>query len=295
MNNDLTSGNFASVDFPDATEISLADYPIDSYSTTLNNCVIQHLNEIREKNPTSHSINQNINWKKRFREFILTKNNKLLEFLTTRLEKHPVLGPVEVLFAKFSKQTHTNRTIKDVVLDMSANVLETIDNSCVEKGWLPLDKYAEQTQYLMDQYKIITEKILDKEKLLKIKLVNLDSIQTKLNSLITLNQNEHYNSLMESMEKYMETTFDENSIEEDYNSIIEEYRRFLSIREIIRTIRTIESTEKEPLCSICFDDTIQYAFAPCGHTFCSTCTKKQVLNCSICRGHIREIVKIYFT
>ena len=36
--NDLTSGNFASADFPDATEISLADYPIDSYSTTLKIC-----------------------------------------------------------------------------------------------------------------------------------------------------------------------------------------------------------------------------------------------------------------
>jgi hypothetical protein len=122
--NDLTSGNFASADFPDATETSLADYPIDSYSTTLNNCVIQHLTEIKEKIP----VTQNTNWKKRMREFILTKNNKLLEFLTTRLEKHPVLGPVEVFFSKFSKPTHFNRTIKEVSLDISANVLETIDN-----------------------------------------------------------------------------------------------------------------------------------------------------------------------
>jgi hypothetical protein len=289
--NDLTSGNFASADFPDATETSLADYPIDSYSTTLNNCVIQHLTEIKEKIP----VTQNTNWKKRMREFILTKNNKLLEFLTTRLEKHPVLGPVEVFFSKFSKPTHFNRTIKEVSLDISANVLETIDNSCVENGYLPLNKYEEQTIFLMDQYKTITEKILDKEKLLKIKLLNLDSIQTKVNSLITLKRNEHYDALMENMEKYMELTFNDNSIEEDYNSIIEEYRKFLSLRNIIKTIRTIESTEKEPLCSICFDDTIQYAFSPCGHTYCSTCTKKQSLNCSICRGQIREIVKLYFT
>lgn len=290
--NEITTGNYASVDFPDATETSLADYyPTDSYSTTLNNCVIQHLNEIKEKNPQI----QNVNWRKRFREFLLTKNGKLLEFLTTRLQKHPVLGPVELLFQRFSKATHTNKTLKDVILDISGNVLETVENSCIEKGFLPLEKYTEQTTFLMEQYKYTSEKILDKEKLLKIKLLNLDSIQDKLNMLTNLHKNEHYNSLMESMERYIETTFNENSIEEDYNAIIEEYHKFIELREVIKTIRTVDVTEKEPLCSICFDDTIQFAFVPCGHTFCSTCTKKQSLSCSICRGMVREIVKLYFT
>lgn len=289
--NDLTTANFASPDFPDAFETSLADYPLDSYSTTLNNCVIQHLNEINDKNIS----NNNINWRKRYREFLLTKNNKLLEFLTTRIEKHPVLGPVENFFAKFSRQTHSNKTLKDIILDISANTLETVENSCIEKELLPLNKYVEQTTFLMDQYRYISEKIIDKEKLLKIKLSNLDSIQSKLNMLTNLNRNEHYDSLMETMEKYIETTFNENNIEEEYNSIIEEYRKFIEIRDVIKSIRTVDSIEKEPLCSICFDDTIQYAFVPCGHTFCNNCAKKQLLNCSICRGTIREIVKLYFT
>ena len=113
--------------------------------------------------------------------------------------------------------------------------------------------------------------------------------------LTNLSRNEHYDSLMQSMEKYIETTFNENNIEEDYNAVIEEYRKFIELRDVIKTIRTVDVSEKEPLCSICFDDTIQFAFVPCGHTFCNNCTKKQVLSCSICRGMVREIVKLYFT
>ena len=289
----LTSGTFASPDFPDANDISLVDYPVDSYSSILNNCISQHLNEIREKKPIQES--STVNWRKRFREFLTTKNGKLLEFLTTRLEKHPVLGPVENLLSKFSKETHIGKSMKDVCLDISSNVIDTIENACVERGLLPLEKYTEQTLFLMEQYKFICEKILDKEHLLKMKLTNLDSIQSKLNPLLNLNQNEHYDSLMESMEKYMNVVFEENYIESDYNEIIDEYRKFLQLRDIIKTIRTIESTEKEPLCTICFDNTIQYAFTPCGHTFCNNCSRRQVLNCSVCRQQIREIVKLYFT
>ena len=54
--NDLTTANFASPDFPDAFETSLSYYPLDSYSTTLNNCVIQHLNEIKDKNISNNNI-----------------------------------------------------------------------------------------------------------------------------------------------------------------------------------------------------------------------------------------------
>jgi len=37
------------------------------------------------------------------------------------------------------------------------------------------------------------------------------------------------------------------------------------------------------------------AIVPCGHTFCGGCAKKQNTNCYICRGQIRERIKLYFT
>ena len=70
---------------------------------------------------------------------------------------------------------------------------------------------------------------------------------------------------------------------------------YLDIKyKCINGFNFIELTEKEPLCSICFNEQIQYAIIPCGHTFCTTCIKRHVVNCSVCRGQIRDRVRVYF-
>jgi hypothetical protein len=127
------------------------------------------------------------------------------------------------------------------------------------------------------------------------KLLTLDTIQKKLDAVLTLSKNDKYNTLMESLEQYVEEVFQENGIESDYREIIENYRKFIHLREMMRIIRFTDSYEKEPLCTICFDNKISHAFVPCGHTFCSNCLKKQSLNCSICRTNVRDRVKLYFS
>jgi hypothetical protein len=158
-----------------------------------------------------------------------------------------------------------------------------------------LSKYVEQTKFLMEQYKLVADKILDQENLLKIKLATLDNLQQKISGIQSLTHNEHYEELMGVTEKYVSKIFEENNIENEYNSIIELYRRFYHLRELVKAVRTIELTEKEPLCSICFNEQIQYAIIPCGHTFCTSCIKRHVVNCSVCRGQIRDRVRVYFT
>ena len=54
-------------------------------------------------------------------------------------------------------------------------------------------------------------------------------------------------------------------------------------------------TTAEPLCPICISDSITTAISPCGHTFCSGCAKRMVNECGVCRGRIRDRLKLYFT
>ena len=82
---------------------------------------------------------------------------------------------------------------------------------------------------------------------------------------------------------------------ETYNEIMDEYRKFIALREVLQVVRKRELKEVEPLCTICFNDTISYAFVPCGHTFCQTCVKKQSLSCSICRSSVRERLKLFLS
>ena len=45
-------------------------------------------------------------------------------------------------------------------------------------------------------------------------------------------------------------------------------------------------------CNICFENDIEYACVPCGHTFCSKCLNGT--ECYICRTPIKSKVKLYF-
>jgi ATP-dependent Lon protease len=295
---DFASSTFASADFPDANEISPSNFIVcsdNSYSSAINNAMDKHLNEVKEKTNTNIVIQKS--WKKRFREFITTKNSKLLEFLTLKLKLHPVLGPIENFFQKFGKSSiNSQQSLKEIILDSSGvDITQEIDALCLSNDFESTQKYVEQTTYLMEQYKLVADKILDQENLLKIKMATLDNLQQKISGIQSLTHNEHYEELMTVTEKYINKIFEENNIENDYNSIIELYRRFYHLRELVKSIRNIELTEKEPLCSICFNEQIQYAIIPCGHTFCTTCIKRHIVNCSVCRGQIRDRVRIYFT
>ena len=302
MSQDLTgfssTAPFGPADFPDANEVSLSQYSFSeetSYSIAIDNAITKHFNEIKEKQDQSITVQNS--WKKRIREFLVTKSSKLLEFLSCKLKNHPVLSSTENFFQKFSKTNiKYNQSLRDIILDVSSNnISEEMDALCISNEYLTLPRYIEQTKFIMEKYKLVSEKILDQENLLKIKLSSLDSLQNKITGIQTISHNEYYEELMNSTEKYIGKIFEENNIEKDYNEIIENYRKFLYLREIIKTIRLPELTEKEPLCSICFSEQIQYALVPCGHTYCSNCTKKQFTSCSICRSSISDRVKIYFT
>ena len=80
----------------------------------------------------------------------------------------------------------------------------------------------------MDQYKLVADKILDQENLLKMKLAVLDSMNQKLIGFQSLGHNEHFEELMTSITKYIDKTYEDNNIEEDYKNIIELYRKFFS-------------------------------------------------------------------
>lgn len=292
-------GQYSAADFPDAE----SERPYDilgentSYTTALNNAVTKHYFELKEKN--GEIISLELIWKKKFRDFLNTKNNRILEFLTSKMKSHPVLGKSEQFFQTFGKKNveFYKNSIHEIAFDISGSVKgkEEIDALLLSKDLQSVDKYIQQTQMLLDEYKHVTDSILKKELELNLKLEVLESVNNNVKGLSKLKENESYTTMMEGIQNYMETIFEENHLEENYNEIIDSYRKFIALREVLQVVRKRELKEVEPLCTICFNDTISYAFVPCGHTFCQTCVKKQSLSCSICRSSIRERLKLFLS
>lgn len=73
-----------------------------------------------------------------------------------------------------------------------------------------------------------------------------------------------------------------------------------SMREFIGLCKKELGEEvKERGCPVCFDNDIEYAFVPCGHTICRTCRDKYRTagnlrsTCPSCRSHSSDIMKLF--
>lgn len=266
------------------------------YTTAINGLLLTHLNEIKQKSAASVALPQG--WKKRLREFLATKNTELLDFLALSIPSHPTLGKGEAILRKFGNvNLHANHpSVRDLVMDASgADVVGEIAATLasMRKGD-GLKDYLGATRYILETYREAGEEALRAEAELRRRVETFDRVKGRLTELVDMDPTEAFPPLMEATESYLETLFKKHHIEEHYRALIAAYRKFISLRDIVLMTRAIQAQENEPLCTICLHETVGYCIAPCGHTFCNTCVRKQSGVCFMCRGPIREKVKLFF-
>jgi hypothetical protein len=253
------------------------------------------MNEIQEKTPAI----THFGWKRRLRDFLSMKNTDLLDFMKLSVPSHPVIGPAETLLRRFGNPNVTPKhpSVRDIILDASGSSATSLVSECLSaaRGDLSgVEGFAAEALRLYNGYQEAGDELLKLQASLKEKLDKLDRIQGKLSLLLDIDPTESFEPLMSATESFMKKIFDENTIESDYLTLIESYRKFAAFREALQLIRAPAAIENEPLCSICLHDTVGFTITPCGHTFCQTCVRKQITSCFICRGQIRDRVKIYF-
>jgi hypothetical protein len=302
---DQTSVGYAPASFGDANETVPASVMFDiggnglstPYSGAISAIMTKQMDEIRKKSLADVSLPTG--WKKRFREFMSKKNNDLLNFLKIPMPNHPILGPGELLIRKFGNPqvTPSHVSVRDMIVDISGeNVYEEINAGLLSlNGDNQLNNYALHTRTLYDLYREAGEAIFSAQASLKIKLDNLDKIQGKIANLFDIDVNDKYEPLLLATEEYLRQIYEKNDIEKQYNNVIAAYRRFAILKDIINMSRTFTSSQNEPVCSICIQEPVAFTLVPCGHTFCQGCMRKQHSECFICRGRIKERVKLYFS
>ena len=295
------SQDYASVawDEDNIPNITLDTIP-GKFKTTVTNILSKHCCELKT---AADDIIQPVNIsKKKLKELISKHNNEIFSFMS-RPDKTPyVIGIAETVFKRFGyevpsiKGNTTNTVLRDLNLDASMNnVVSYFDSNLIKIGENNLDNFMKQMRWIFNQYKIIGEEILRQETILHQKLELLDRLNNRIPVITSLITNEILPELIDTFSKYTDSVYKTCKIEENYTDLIELYKKWNICRQIISLQNNIKNTINEPQCSICLTESVSYAIVPCGHTFCSLCSKKQNTNCYICRGIIRERIKLYFT
>lgn len=294
---------FSPADFGDADELRPTSLMFDvigngnstQYTTAVNGVLTKHIDEIKQK--VSSIVTIPGGWKRKLREFLAQKNTELLDFLKMSIQSHPTLSRGDLIMKKFGLTTSNQHNVREYILDISgsnpvqayANHLSTIRTNDGIKD------YIQMSRYIMDEYRAAGDEALAQEQVLRAKLDIFDKIQSKLSSILDIDTSIKSDALFEATEAYVGNVFEKNQIKDAYTNFIEAFRKFISIRDIVLMSRFIQSVESEPMCGICFKDSVSYTISPCGHTYCQNCLRRQSSTCFICRGNIRDKIRIYFS
>jgi hypothetical protein len=306
------AGGLAAADFPDADD----SRPIGAYmealggshnaipeivQQTLGRHVTEALPPRTSPQLTSFSMNTG-NWRKRLREMMIRQNETVLGFLYKPSAEHSVIGPVEQALRRYALRqdvdTGAVKTLKSMLNDLSgsqqAQIDSEIEEAVLKKGTSNLSQIRAQVNAIVELYKETGEKLLDSENQLKLRLEKMDKIQRRVSTIIEMQTNEAMPELVAALEKYLKVSFREMGIEVYYKELIYLYQKHITLREAIQVFK-IGNQASEPTCPICLTETIGMAIVPCGHTFCQTCAKRMVNECGVCRGRLRDRLRLFIS
>lgn len=159
-----------------------------------------------------------------------------------------------------------------------------------------LSGFTTGLQWLIAEYKRAGEAVSRREILINQKLVELDLVTKKVGMFSSLPQNGASGPLTTAFEAYIDAAFKEAGIPVLYDELVQSYKKWCILRELVSA--PIMFGEKgagsDSICSICLIESITHCVSPCGHTFCSACIRKMNTACYLCRGAIRDRVRLFF-
>jgi len=274
------------------------------YSSALQNIFGRHCAEIRSHSETIITPLHQVS-RKKLREIVTKQNNQLFSFLQRPDRTPHTNGIAEAIFRRYghdipSLHRGSSQPIsRELNVDVSMNAV-TVDieaqlQRATPQNQSPFNTLTVQLKWLFSQYKNLGEEILRLESILSQKAETLDKLQQRTPVISSLTNNDALPELLESFGKYLEKAFHESKIEDTYKQLVEIYKKWNIIREIISLqMAATDTTHTESMCSICLTESVGFAVVPCGHTFCVTCSRKMNMSCYLCRGVIREKLKLYF-
>lgn len=265
------------------------------YKSTLTHILSRHGTEVKlvaeECIPTASHLS-----KKKLKELIHKQNNEVLGFFTEK----PLVGAAESIFRRYGKEIPSLRvpaasSLSELNMDASfQDIMEEYNDSLGRmQESSPMNTYLSQSKWFASQYKAVGEEVLRLETVLFEKIEMLDKVQSRVPVLMSLTENDALPELLDSFTKYATTVYESSHFEEEYRKLLEMYKKWNVCRQLLTLPLMMRQESAEPSCSICLLEPISNVIVPCGHTFCGVCSKKQNTTCFICRGPIRERVKLF--
>ncbi len=235
-----------------------------------------------------------------FKDFYARESVHVFKFLDAPISVNSTITKSLAIMRRFGKpEIPLQRTkIRDLLLDISCNtVIPALQETFPSYPQQDLHTWVAQTRWVMDQWRQAATDFAAAEKSLHTIVTNLQETDKKCKAILALPDapTEEYTFLVEAAERYVARVFQDNSLEQNYNEWLVALKKLSVLTDAMTTIRLCVNSSTEPMCGVCFTETVSSACVPCGHTFCGTCATRHSASCYICRAPIREKLRIFLS
>lgn len=271
-------------------------------STAVHNITARNLHEIQTATPDDRQFLRQ--WRRQLQDCMSTQNVHMLQFLTagTAVGADPSGSLADLAIADLQKRctdilTRYSRptwsfTSNIADLNLSRDMTGTHADLERELG-MPLEALRETQKKAVRLYVNSAVALGLAEARLEEKLKRYETMAKRVNDIMFLEPTPELGPMSEAAGLYLQSVLSKISLQEDYEEMVAQSKRFASLKGVIGLMQVQRGTA--PTCTICMHKEVSMTVTPCGHTFCDECCRTQMTACYICRLQIRDRVRLFFS
>jgi hypothetical protein len=284
---------YASADFPDVDTIDIKQSV--NITTSVSNVILHHVSEAADKQ------NQHRTWKRKVREILQNHQERILQFFVKPLTDDHPLKVSHLLLTKYGKIINYDSSkpipqfFRDYITESPQKGLEILNTYILQLSEsrpsdTPVQKWLNMSRHMLDYLRDTGDELIRLDTRLQLECQRVDSVVERVSQLVSL-PNPDLDGFQEMMDKYINKQFEITNIEMHYWDYIYTLQKYSILRDILIPQRI--ANQSEPICCICMTEPIIMAMSPCGHTFCSNCSKRTIV-CHVCRQPVTNRLRVFF-
>lgn len=257
----------------------------------IHNITARHLHDISTAIPDDRQFLRS--WRRQLQDCMNQQNARVVRFLLadTDLSGTEIVRRCTEVLAKYSRPTW-NFASSTRELSLPTTTDTAMEELTTELGIAPAALRDAQRRAIR-LYVSAAAGVTAAEGRLEDKLRRLETVMRRIDELMFLEPTADLEALAAPTRAYLDSILDRISLEEDYEALVEQYKRFAVLKGLVSLTGFQQAAG--PTCTICMTKEITQAVTPCGHTFCDDCCRSQMTACYICRAQIRDRQRLFFS
>ena len=260
----------------------------------IHNITARHLHDVATAIPDDRQFLRS--WRRQLQDCINQQNARVIRFLLADGTVADLSGTELVrrctdVLGKYARPTwNFASSTRDLSLPTTTDTATS--DITAELGMTPA-ALREAQRRAIRMYVASAAAVTAAEGRLEDKLRRLETVLGRINDLMFLEPTADLELLSGPARAYLDSVLDRISLEEDYEALVEQYKRFAVLKGLVSLNGFQQSAA--PTCTICMTKEITQAVTPCGHTFCDDCAGRQQTACYVCRVQIRDKLRLFFS